>query len=116
MLIFQNALLATFIPDILMLIGYLFCLFAPGIQTEPSTPEVYSAVVLKISATQKINNSTFITTHHDFKYEELAFPGLLKSPGIKLIEVQMAFKHFVFKLSGGLTFEPFSRPPPPFFC
>jgi len=116
MLIFQNALLVSFIPDILMVIGYLLCLFAPGIHNEPSTPELYSTVVLQISTNQKINNSTFITTHHDFKYEELAFPGLLKSPGIKSVKVQKTFIQSVFKLSDGLTFEQFSRPPPPFFC
>ena len=41
MLMFQSGLLATFIPEILMVIGFVFCLFTSGLNSKSSTIEKY---------------------------------------------------------------------------
>lgn len=116
MLMFQNGLLDTFIPEILMVAGYLFCLCAPGVKKEPSTSEINQSIVTQISLTQQTHSNTFITIGSDFQYEEAVFQELLKSPILKFVKVQKTFVLYLFELSDGLTFEQFSRPPPSLFC
>ncbi len=116
MLMFQNGLLATFIPEILMVVGYLFCLFAPKINTEPSTPELNFTITTQISSTQQVQQNTFITTGYDFKSEDFNFSELQNSPAINSVRVKKTFELYLFKLSDGLTYEQFSRPPPFRFC
>ncbi|MDD5184359.1 MAG: hypothetical protein PHS84_03760 [Paludibacter sp.] len=116
MLMFQNGLLATFIPEILMVVGYLFCLFSPKINTEPSTPELNFTNTTQIYSTQKVQQNTFITTCYDFQSEDFNFSELQNLPAINSVRVKKLFELYLFKLSDGLTFEQFSRPPPSRLC
>ena len=62
MLMFQNGLLVTFIPEILMVLGYVLCLFTSGYKADNSTNDQISNIVIVASVEQAIvkNESIYI--------------------------------------------------------
>ena len=107
---FDNGLLASFIPEILMVLAYLLCLFAPNFKNSNSTQEL-TPVVAHISVPQQINSNTYSATVSDFHCSELNVEDqkLIIYPNT---DTDKSIVEFVLKLSVGLTFKQFSRPPP----
>jgi len=111
MLMFQNGLLASFIPEILMVLAYLVCLFTPGFNSHNSNVE-QAQIVAQVSSYTPQQVSTYTVSTADFHV------------GIEIIaEINQSFTPFVekdsclsyessFSTSDGLSYVDFSRPPP----
>ena len=56
---FENGLFASFIPEILMVLAYLFCFVAPGFKTEKQSTELTQNVV-HVSNIHSITNSVYV--------------------------------------------------------
>jgi len=109
---FENGLLATFIPEILMVMGFLFCLLAPNMDSASTTAELIP-VVVQFSSVEKTPTSTYIASYSDFQQTqqiEIADKQPILFPQT---ELEMTFFEKLFLISDGLSFDQFSRPPPP---
>ena len=112
MLMFENGLLATFIPEILMVIGFLLCLLTPAFKANNSSIE-QTPIVAHISNFERQQTATYVLSVSDFYTDE------------QITETKYSLPHFIEKLifnrfefhfstSEGLTYVDFSRPPPTF--
>jgi len=111
MLMFDNGLLASFIPEILMVLAYFLCLFAPNFKNSDSTEEL-TPIVAQISVTQQIHSNTYSTTVSDFQCSELNIIEDKNKFIFTNTDSEKSIAEFVLKLSDALTFKQFSRPPP----
>jgi len=113
MFMFQNGLLVTFIPEILMVIGYVLCLFATGNPPQPSSTGQNSstAQVITFDQHQHQHISGYQVSVRDFQPVDI------------VADIQQIPAHFIstvikraavsdFSTSDGLNFVDFSRPPP----
>jgi hypothetical protein len=112
MFMFQNGLLATFIPEILMVLGYVLCLFVPGFKSHNNSVGDQGSVVTKvISFEQQKQVSAYQVSIHDFQSVE-PVPDT-KQPLSYYIERAINFtSESHFSTSDGLSYVDFSRPPP----
>lgn len=110
---FQNGLLATFIPEILMVIAYVLCLFTPGFKSENTSVE-QASIVIQTASFEHQSNSTYQLSAYDFQsiaeitsdYKSIVSPFSEKAV--------FNFYESPFSISDGLSFVDFSRPPPTF--
>jgi len=113
MLMFQNGLLATFIPEILMVIGFVLCLFTPGYKDSNSHTE-QAPIVAHVASFNHHQTVTYQLSIHNFQAvaESVQETVLSLQPYID----KQAPNRFEFKFSTsvGLSFVDFSRPPPSF--
>jgi hypothetical protein len=113
MLMFQNGLFASFIPEIVMVLAYLVCLFTPGFKSHESNVD-QTHIVAQVSnyvpqqiSSHKIYTADFhVVAEMNADTKEILLPfvekdtcHLYKSP---------------FSTSDGLSYVDFSRPPPTF--
>ena len=113
MLMFQNGLLATFIPEILMVIGFVLCLFTPGYKSNNSRTE-QTPIVAHVASFEQRQTITYELSIRDFQAvaESVQETVLSLQPYIdKQTPNRFEFK---FSTSVGLSFVDFSRPPPSF--
>jgi len=111
MFMFQNGLLATFIPEILMVIGYVLCLFVTGKQPQSSSTVQNPATAQVITFDQQKQVAGYQVSIHDFQpVEPIAEPQQLPVHFIPAT-IKSAFESY-FSTSDGLSFVDFSRPPP----
>ena len=111
MLIFQNGLFATFIPEILMVIGYILCLFAPGIKShESSVDQVTTISVVSTFEPQK-QISAYQLNIHDFQTTEITSDNKQSLPLYFKIAINIIYES-PFSTSNGVSYGEFSRPPP----
>jgi hypothetical protein len=110
MLMFENGLFATFIPQILMLLGYLSCLIVPGILNHETadvpTPEMATVLIVE---TAHLNLNTVSTYEIQFSVPAVQTE---KQP---LVCYAVKSVKFYFKSSPictAISFVEFSRPPP----
>ena len=108
---FQNGLLATFIPEIFMVIGFVLCLFTPGFQSHNSTVE-NASIIAHVSYTESRQIATYELTAYDFKNH--AETVLVKKQYLPLFVEKSKLITFEspFSTSDGLSYVVFSRPPP----
>ena len=110
---FQNGLLATFIPELLMVIGFVLCLFTPGFRAEHSstcqTPIVAQVYTYEYQSSTTCQHSTysFQISVEPVSAAEYSFPHFIEK--IVIVSGQSSFS-----TSDGLSFVDFSRPPPAF--
>lgn len=117
MFMFQGGLLATFIPEILMVIAYLVCLFNAGskpdvIQNEPS------ALVVQVSIIERESASFYTVSTDSFHVFNFQFSEQVNYYLQLVCENQKcdtALADFVFMLPDSISFVQFSRPPPSLF-
>lgn len=113
MLMFQNGLLATFIPEILMVLGYVLCLIAPGLKQHTSPVDQTSAIV-------QVSTCEPQKQHLAYKVSVLDFQPVEPVDDTKhtpLLFIEKAINITVeshFSTSDGLSYVDFSRPPPSF--
>jgi hypothetical protein len=108
---FQNGLLVTFIPEILMVIGYVLCLFAPGFTPHNASVDQTPGLVHVLSMEQQKPISVYKVTYSDFQNTE-SVPEKMQ---IRLFFVEKAINNTSesnFSTSDGLSYVDFSRPPP----
>ena len=113
MLMFQNGLLATFIPEILMVLAFLVCLFTPGFKSHNSSVEQAQIVAQVASFTpQQISTYTILTT--DFHIDaEIITDTKQPLPPDNGKDTCLPYESS-FSTSDGLSYVGFSRPPPTF--
>lgn len=114
---FENGLLATFIPEFLMILGYVMCLIAPS-STVNSAVEVVKNNPSIVEYTYLEKQSTALTTYQVY-ISYFQIEGFISSESdtkhsfISIEKIKL-FCDCNSKLSEGLTFKQFTRPPP--FC
>ena len=108
---FQNGLMATFIPEILMVLGYILCLITPGLK--PDKTEVQQTqFVNKVSFSNQNQTTAYQLTSRDFQITSEFIPESNQSlPHLIQQTVFVFFRSFDFT-SDGLSYVGFSRPPP----
>ena len=109
---FEGGLLASFIPEILMVIGFVLCLLTPAFKATNSSVEQVP-IVAHISNFERQQTASYVLTVSDFYSDE------------QITETKYSLTHFIeilifnrfkfhFSTSKGLCFVDFSRPPPTF--
>lgn len=111
MLMFENGILATFIPEILMVIGFVLCLFTPGFISNNSNSE-QAPIVAQVSTFEHKQTASYqLSTYHFQTTPEVvpdvhcSLPRFIENVIINRFETS-------FSTSDGLSFVDFSRPPP----
>lgn len=110
---FQSGLLATFIPEILMVLGFVLCLFTPASRVQNSSTEStvdaieISNIEQKQNSVYQLSISTFYTTEKLVSDLNIIIPPLI----VKVICITFQSPHFQ---SDDISFKGFSRPPPSF--
>ena len=113
MFMFENGLLASFIPEILMVLAYVLCLLTPSVKPQNSNNEP-SAIVVQVSSGEHYQVSSFQSTLSDFQ-SHAAFVAETK-PLIPVFNPHVIpiFYKSTFYVPDGLSYVAFSRPPPCF--
>ena len=113
MLMFQNGLLVTFIPEILMVLGYVLCLFTSGYKADNSTNDQISNIVIVASVEQQKQISSYQVSFQDFQTLE---PNA-DTDQILTYFIEKSINNTSesnYSESDGLSYVDFSRPPPAF--
>jgi len=111
MLMFQNGLLASFIPEILMVLAYLVCLFTPGFKSQNSSIE-QAQIIAEVSSYAPQQISTYKITVKDFQKDPETISESCKFPLTFVNTDTSPSFELSFSTSDGLSYVDFSRPPP----
>lgn len=109
---FESGLLASFIPEFFMVIGFVLCLFTPAFKANNSNIE-QASIVAHISTFEQQQIATYVISVYDFYSDEhipeskYSIPYFIEKSIFNRLE-------FRFSTSEGLCFVDFSRPPPTF--
>jgi len=108
---FQNGLLATFIPEFIMVVGYVLCLLAPSFNPQNSTTHQASVNVQVVNYEQQQSSVYQLST---FDFRTITAVDSEIKPSLPRYVKTTVFISYVssFLLSNGLSFIDFSRPPP----
>lgn len=110
MLMFDNGIFATFIPEILMVLGYMLCLIAPGHQRSEKKVEELLSIIEFSEPTSHVTPSTVSFLDHiqvaDEVCEQQKSAVLPERPSL------INFPTIYFEIKKELSFKLFSRPPP----
>jgi len=111
MLMFSNGLLATFIPEILMVIGYIVCLLTPGFHSN-SSPVSQTVIIDQISIVESDQVSAYSLSFSDF--QSAGEIGIHNQPPLvcENKKCDNTFTGLLFTLSDCVSYVQFSRPPP----
>jgi hypothetical protein len=115
MFIFESGLLATFIPEILMVLAFLLCLATPTLKSD-SLAENLPPKVIEFSQ----------NTIYQSNFQHVYVITTLDLVAVNVIKQQAIFVNYGFKtnrqflptilleISDGIDYSNFSRPPPAF--
>ena len=116
MFMFQSGLFATFIPEIIMVIAYLMCLFSLGISKSTITSEnsnkKINITIIDANEVSSINTFSYqssIVNNHCLEFNVIHSQLPLKSENRIL---SFSFANHLLILSEDLSYFQFSRPPP----
>ena len=107
---FENGLMATFIPEILMVLGFLFCLISPGLKTEQSTENLPSKVI-NATTIQQTETSVYVFKNYNFQSQQ-AIDAEQTLQVSTVFKIQQSLIFLTFQTKDGLFHVQFSRPPP----
>jgi len=111
MFMFQNGLLVTFIPEILMVIGYVLCLFAPGLKPTNSYVDQSPLISQVITVEHQNQSSVYQVSYSDFQIPEIVSEKIHFI--LPFVEKETTnTSDLNFSTSDGLSYVGFSRPPP----
>ena len=111
MLMFQNGLLVTFIPEILMVLAYLVCLFTPGFNSHNSNTE-QAQIVAQVSTYVPQQITVYTVSTADFQIgAEIITDTKQSLPPVVGKDTHLSYESS-FSTSDGLSYVDFSRPPP----
>ena len=113
MLMFQNGLLATFIPEILMVLGYILCLITPGLKSD-KTEVQHTQLVTRVTYSNQNQTTTYQLTSRDFQTTSEFIPESNQSLPHLIQQTVIVFSRSLDFTSDGLSYVSFSRPPPSF--
>ncbi len=111
---FDNAIFASFIPQILMVLAYISCVIAPNF-TKQDNVDVTEASIYEVVVIQSTSNLPSQT----ISFTEINLISDLYVPKIEnrfpnAIYFKKIFPEVVFDISKSLKFFSFLRPPPSF--
>ncbi len=111
---FESSLFNYFIPEILMVIGYLFCMIGPNIHADKVTTEL-TPVTIQVSSETEVSANTYKLTYQDFQQVQCA--GKPENKLFEAFETVDSFINFTYSgdISDGSKLSIFCRPPPAFF-
>lgn len=112
MFMFQSFSLAVFIPEIIMVLAYVFCLLG---QTKSVEITDIASVEPKVAEAHFSTTTTTSAYHFDQQFIPLAENSELVSIVYPLTASQPIPEYRLFRLTNCLSFVQFSRPPPSFF-
>jgi hypothetical protein len=112
MTMFDNAIFASFIPQILMILAYISCLIAPNFSKQTNEVEIDNATVQVVA-----NKSTTDLFASTVSFSDFNFENDFTKPEIQeLIPVtytlEKVYSGKVNYISYKLKYDLFSRPPP----
>jgi len=110
---FQNGLLATFIPEILMVLGYILCLITPGLKHD-KTDVQQTELVTGVSFSNHNQTNAYQLTSRDFQTTSEFIPESNLSLPHFIQQTEFVFSRSFDFTSDGLSYVSFSRPPPSF--
>lgn len=110
---FQNGLLATFIPELFMVIGFVLCLFTPGFRAEHSG-NFQAPIAAQVYTYEYQNSTTYQHSTYSFQVTAEAVSELQYTLPRFVEKAQIIRVISGFSTSDGLSFVDFSRPPPAF--
>jgi hypothetical protein len=114
MLMFNYGILATFIPEILMVIGFLLSIIIPNLNSQNTTPPVNAQTIYLNTTEHSVDSKSYVVSNFDFQQvvqqEDITSPSI--SYPTTIPSVVGSDKYFL--VSDGLCFVQFSRPPPSF--
>jgi len=108
---FQNGLLATFIPEVLLVVAYIFCFFGHNINSEYTATEITPQIV-QISTVGQAPISTFSVYNFDLHYTQQAVNA--QQLFVHIVDIVNSFHETPFDILNSVSFVLFSRPPPLF--
>lgn len=112
MLMFNSGLMSTFIPEILMVLGYLFCFISPNLNREKTAIEARQIDTL---VENQQNNAVLTTCHFtDFVTIECLISEKKETNLFSKTQLKFHFENLNPVLPDEFDFEQFSRPPPTF--
>ncbi len=113
MLMFESSIFASFIPQIIMVLGYLSCVFGPQFLKSTQQAEISPTTIEHVQVESKqIPNSVVEYQFFQDIYVDNQVNNLVSYPEIRQKVFFTLTGNFV---SSYFTFQLFSRPPP-FFC
>ena len=111
MLMFENGLLASFIPELIMVLAYLICFVAPGFKHEKQKTNC-APKVIQTSAVQSKVISAYQVTKLDYGADNHIVESLNAFSVFPIPAKHTIFINLGFFPSDGLNQIHFSRPPP----
>lgn len=111
MLMFENGLLASFIPEFLMVLAYLFCLFVPGLKTEKQLTDC-TPKIIHTSIVQSTVVSVYKVTQLDFSTDNHVVESENQLSVFPIFDKLTAFINLIVFPLDGLFQVHFTRPPP----
>ncbi len=107
---FNSGLLSTFIPEILMILGYIFCLVSPNFNKENKVIEAKEIAV----SLENQRNKTVLATYYfsDHVIIESLIPEKQEAKSYSETQLKFDLENFNTALSDEFDFKQFSRPPP----
>jgi len=111
MLMFQYGLMSTFIPEILMLIAYVACLFAPDMKIENTSLQINTDFV-HVSTLEQTPISSSLFSNFDLLYSQAVVVCKQLALNCDVTVQENVFTELKFDITYGLSYVQFSRPPP----
>lgn len=113
MLMFDNSIFASFIPQFLMILGYFSCLIAPAFYKSDSSADISRVVMPSnhvVMAVQQMQQQQVSVCHY---FEQLTTEKPQDQVyNVPVVEKKVLWTDVYFDVSQGLSFKLFSRPPP----
>ena len=106
---FENGLMASFIPEILMVLGFLFCLIFPGLKTEKLNNNISNEI--QVSVSQQITSSVYNFSNHNSQPVQ-AIENEQTSQVCTFFRILYSVIQPTSHIKDGLFHVLFSRPPP----
>ena len=111
MLMFENGLLASFIPEFIMVLAYLFCLVAPELKTDKQH-EDFSPQIVQTSTFHSAVSSAYRPENQHFGVDNQTVETEKQFSGFSEFEkLTVTAKAVILPLDGPNKLH-FSRPPP----
>ncbi len=112
MLMFENGLLASFIPEFVMVMAYLFCFFVPGLKKNEKQISELHHKVIQTSTSHSNSASVYKSTKHEFSSVNQQIECILSLYTYSEINLEIAFSEYDSRTSTAQKQAYYSRPPP----
>lgn len=111
MLMFENGLLATFIPELLMVLAYLFCLVVPGLKTEKQPTNLTPKIIQTSTVQSAVVSGYKVSTYYFYTNNQAVETNTSFSDYPQFHKLTVFVNPIIFPLESQHQAH-FSRPPP----